>query len=177
MKNNLIKKLALAGLIGSAGLAGSGCFITINPYHPHAYHSHSYVGDAYSPRTEIIRKEKPESHFFACNGYRDLNRDGKMDYPAEFIGIKNKFREWENITLVSYTPDTWEGQKETLYLFSPRNELVSKTECTIKKDGNAVRVKLDNPDSIARTHGYGKYHAVWNINRNFIGQTDFWITR
>ncbi len=46
---------------------------------------------------EELRPAQLERAFFACNYYKDFNNNGITNYPEEYVGIKNKFRNYETI--------------------------------------------------------------------------------
>ncbi len=124
------------------------------------------------------REQAPElkTYVFACNYFKDLNNDNLMTYPDEFIGIKNKFRNYERILLVAYDEKSRRGQVAKGILFNPLGVAISGDEFTYQTDGS-VLYKSVSPTWLAQMGGYGNYKYVYYLNGKYVDSTEFEIVK
>ncbi len=130
---------------------------------------------------ETLRFREPERilrrEFFACNYWGDFNNDNMGDYPEEFVGIKNRFRDDERIILVSYDEIGRKGMKYEIKIYDPKGKEIHKIERIYEQDGEMNRI--GSGDDLMRwliyNGGYGNFKSVWYANNNYIGSTEFEI--
>jgi len=144
-------------------------------------------GDEVNIYIEKEEKEKREEeltverYFLACNYIKDFDKDGYIEYPDEYVGIKNRFRDNERISLVSYDEKTKKGQLWEMELYSPSGEDISNglIELVAAQDRSGMCFS-DNENFnvmnwLIQTSGYGNYRSVWRIDGNYVGSTEFEI--
>ncbi|MCP6727572.1 MAG: DUF1647 domain-containing protein [Patescibacteria group bacterium] len=120
---------------------------------------------------------KEDVKFFACNYWKDFNNNNAGDYPEEFVGIKNKFRDDERIILVSYDQLNMRGTEMEIKIFNPRGkEIYSRVDIY---DSNGVVNRTGTEDDmmgwLIDNGGYGNFKSVWYVNDNYAGSTEFEI--
>ena len=124
---------------------------------------------------DILGDREPgkNRYFFACNYFKDFDRDGFWDYPDEYVGIKNKFRDDEKILLVSRIQDK-KGQLFKREIYNPSGELIGEHE-SIVKSNRVVKTRGKIMNWLIERGGYGNYKSVSYINDRYIGSTEFEI--
>jgi hypothetical protein len=113
----------------------------------------------------ILRKEHPRFGWItiaSCNYIRDFDNNGYLDFPTDYVGVKDRFREGEKITLAISLENA--GNIE-INLFDLNGNLVSK-----KSKDSAINVseEFENLKS-------GNYTSAFYVNDNFVGRSDFVI--
>ncbi len=129
-----------------------------------------------SVRKKIQEKEEKNRYFFTCNYWKDFDQDGFWDYPDEYVGIKNKFRDDEKILLVSRIQDK-KGQLFKKEIYNPSGELIRKDE-SIVESNRGVKTTGYNWDLmnwLVENGGYGSYKAVWYLDYKSTSSSEFEI--
>lgn len=120
-----------------------------------------------------VRKVENEiANFFACRDLRDLDSNGKLDYPEDYVDIKNKFSANETVTLVSKGTGK-KGDQLELKIFNQNGKEIQKHSFINSSDSPAIAVKFSKEDDLA----YGNFIAVWYLNGNQVGLTEFEIIK
>lgn len=127
-----------------------------------------------SKKQEEIEK-KSLGKYFACNYWKDFNQDGGANYPEEYVGIKEKFREDEKITLVSYNVKGKSWKEE---VYDPKGKKIFEDKMEINPNEGIVLRTSDDFDMttwLVQRGGYGNYKAVWSVDDKYVGSTEFEI--
>ncbi|HEB46874.1 MAG TPA: hypothetical protein ENI22_00200 [Candidatus Pacearchaeota archaeon] len=95
---------------------------------------------------------------FAANYWRDFNNNGLVD-PNEYIGIKNRFYENEEMILVLYSPESQEIEREINWdVYGPKGEFVLGGSRTNGMGANQIGGEAS---FLIEKEGYGNYVVVW----------------
>jgi len=124
-----------------------------------------------------LRPAQLERAFFACNYWKDFNNDGTTNYPEEYVGIKNKFRDYETIVLVLHDGVGERGTKIVQKIFNPKGEEIYNVEKIFSQKGCSVIMGI-NGDAMGwliEKGGYGNFKSVWYINNAYADSTEFEI--
>lgn len=182
------KDLAGLGLAGILGLGLSGC---VTPT-AHGKRNIDFFGNViartlleegvkkemgnkdYQKRENKNTQQMYNRHFFACNDYGDFNNDGVLSYPNEFLGIKNVFKNDEQIILVSYDPISKKGTKLDMKLFNSKGKEVFKANSLIYNQKGRVFSQKFNISKVNVKPG--TFKAVWHFDDYYwAGSTKFKI--
>jgi len=130
---------------------------------------------------ETVNQPNPQAqteyHFFACNYWKDFNNNGMADYPDEFVGIKTKFRKNEYMVLCGYLINNPAGDLITKIYNSKGNEIDTvKDQQVPSNTSRVIGGNFDFSNWLIERGGLGTYKAVWYLNNNFIGSTEFELT-
>ncbi len=154
-----VKKTAQVGALIAGGLAGvagmGGCY-----YNQHYNKQEPFFACNYN-------KQEP---FFACNYWIDRNQDGMVDF-GEYEGVKDSFRSFESITIVS-TIYNKRGANLKCIVWSPAGIPVSEDKSVVSFDVNISRLMF-SPHQLKSLGGVGRYRAVWYVEDNPVNTTDF----
>jgi hypothetical protein len=119
--------------------------------------------------------------FFTCNYWKDLNNDGKADFPHEFVNGKTKFKKGEKLSLVlQFTTPGLIGKNVNVKIYDPRGELVLDTPpCKLPYENATMNFGevLDLMEVLSSQGGTGVYKAAAYIDDGFMGSHEFEITR
>lgn len=136
-------------------------------------------------KQQYLSEIRSQSHYFACNSIIGTN----WTYPQDYSGIKKEFKLNEPLVLVFYDPADKKGDSWKLDVYDSEKKIIyeSPTE-TIPKDGTTMETGTkDGSDSTTRflfnqaggwdnpATAFGKYYAVWYLNDQPVGETDFTI--
>jgi len=122
--------------------------------------------------------QEQKVRFFACNYWKDFDKNGYSDYPEEYVGIKNKFRDNEKIILVSHDERNLKGCKWSMEIYAPNGKTIHKAERILTYSvGECARTgaDFDMTGWLIQEGGYGNFKAVWYIDGNYDGSTEFEI--
>ena len=111
---------------------------------------------------------KGQFYIFAANYYKDFNENGYIG-PKEYVGIKDTFRDDENIILVHYDNRNLKSELK-MEVYGPSGEIIY----TWKKDVHKSPV-IENLNWTYGEEGYGNYKAVWKLDGKYDGSTEFEI--
>ncbi len=140
-----------------------------------------YVGEEEKEKENVYveRKKEPEQsrYFFACNYFKDFDGNGAGNYPEEYVGIKNKFRDNEKIILVSHDEKSKKGQLWKMEIYNPSGEIIHKLELTVPYNGIVMKTgeNFDMTNWLIQNGGYGSYKTVWYLNNKYNGSSEFEI--
>ncbi|MCP6727654.1 MAG: hypothetical protein KJI69_06610, partial [Patescibacteria group bacterium] len=131
-------------------------------------------------KIEETHEEVRESgilEFFACNYWKDFNNNNVGNYPEEFVGIKNRFRDDEKIILVSYDQVNMKGTEMKIKIFNPRGKEIHSGIYIYDSNGmmNRTGAEDDMIGWLIDNGGYGNFKSVWYVNNNYAGSTEFEI--
>lgn len=141
---------------------------------------------------EVVREAKEENQekkqeqiprlrtdIFACNYFKDFNNNRYDDYPNEFVGIKNKFRDNEKILLVLYDEKSKRGQLAKIELYNPSGQLIYNREIVFQSNGNTWRLgeDFDMTGWLTQMGGYGNFKYVYYLDNKYVGSTEFEIVK
>ena len=165
VKAALIVRLAAIAIVGTVALGSSGC--------------QSFVDDwnklfGYEKKPEDPNK----SEFYVCNYWEDNNEDGLVS-KSEMVGIKDRFRAHEKITLVAHTKEK-KGYDLVAKVYNGKRKLIRKlsspTNSTFKIiisfDGQISRIVF-KPWQLHALGGVGDYTIEWYLNENRVGTNNF----
>ena len=123
--------------------------------------------DSYSGENEInrvtLRKNQPGFGLvtaLSCNYCKDFDNNGILDFPDDFIGIKDRFRLNNKVTLAITSENETNIE---INLYDLNGNLVKKTT----KD--SARFAAEEFEKL----NAGDYTAVFYVNGNFVGRRDF----
>lgn len=114
------------------------------------------------------------ANFFTCNREEDRNQNGVID-PEEYIGIKNEFRSFEEITIVG-TVLCNAGARMNFRLLGPRGELVTNAKEVVPFNGASVRYHY-YPHEISDRCGQGYFKIEFYLEDSLINTSGFTITK
>jgi len=116
-------------------------------------------------------------YFFACNYWKDFNGNGLGDYPDEYVGIKNKFRDNEKIILVSHDEKSRKEQLWKIEIYSPHGEKIHESKEILPYNGIAMKTGEENDmmNWLIQNGGYVSYKTVWYLDDKYNGSTEFEI--
>ena len=137
-----------------------------------------FIEDTFAKQEEQVSPQ-PRTYFFTCNYFKDFNNDGVGDYPNEFVGIKNRFRDDEKIVLVSYDEKSKKGQLVKWEIYNPSGKLIGTDQTIYQYNGNTWRVgeNFDTTGWLIQNGGYGNFKAVWYLDGKYTGSTEFEIVK
>jgi len=144
-----------------------------------------YVGEQEKEK-EIVYVERQEDkqklpelnrYFFACNYWKDFNNNGIGDYPDEYVGIKNKFRDDEKIILVSHDEKAKKGQLWKIELYNPSGEIIHKGKRVLPYSNVVMKTgeNVNMMNRLIQNSSYGNFKAVWYLDDKYTGSTEFEI--
>jgi hypothetical protein len=133
-------------------------------------------------QSEGKEKKEPEKDvsISACNYFIDLNKDGFVDCPNEFVGYgKTKFRKGEVLSLVAWMKGH-KGKKATIAIYGPNGEQVNDSwkitgesaYCGYLTHGED-NLKDNWVTRFIRKGGAGTYKAAISIDGKVIDSCDF----
>ena len=142
----------------------------------------------YKERNEAIRKSGmplssetcPETMpiLYACNYYRDFNGDKAFEYPTDFVGIKNIFRNGEGLVLIlRENIRKHVGKNISLEILTPKGESFWNYSYVLEKKGGFKHFGkgTDLIGSLLETGGFGIYTVPLYVNEKFAGMYKFEI--
>lgn len=121
-------------------------------------------------------------YYFAANYWKDFNGDG-MSGPNEYVGIKDKFRKYEDLILVSYNLRSGlKGHEIVIEIYSPNGNLIDAQKNAYKEDTSTLvwgHDRLGGGTSLMNylfeKGGFGNYKVVWKLDGKYDGSTEFEI--
>jgi len=113
-------------------------------------------------------------YVFVCNYFKDFDNDGAGNYPDEFVGIKNRFRDNEKILLVSYDQKNKKGELGRIELYNPSGELIHEDEYIFQENEDFYILNTDS-STLTQYGGYGSFKVIWYLNGRYGDSTEFEI--
>ncbi len=154
----MLRKIVKPGLAGLLSLL-SGCFLDENTK---LYISQTYPY-VYIQKDKTYR-QNPQCRVFSCNSIRDVDKDGKIDYPIDIVNEKDVFSVKEKITLVCKVIDGV-GRDMRVRLFTPMHRDTTTSLGAVQEH--------DEYDHITCVPGYlkpGITTVVWYLDSREIGK-------
>ena len=121
------------------------------------------------------QKSQYQTNIFTYNYWKDFDNNGYMNYPEEFVGIKNKFRKNEEIVITSRNNPFG---KLRLEIYNPNREKVYSGEIKVH-ESTFVKVgdDWDLMRMLLKNGGIGTYKIALYLNDNeLVGLHEFEIT-
>lgn len=180
---------------GSATVIGTGLYslgmmrhekepINLNVTNPQripenvTYRNERYVPeDGYSwvnENSNDLRVRTANINMFASNYWMDFNRNGVADYPDEFVGIKNTFREDESLIIFLHIhnhPPV--AIKKSFMLYGPHGNVIMEHSLTQMMGIHIGDTDFDLPPFLIERGGYGNYRVAWYLDEQYIGSNEF----
>lgn len=133
--------------------------------------------------------------FFTYNYFKDFNGDGIIEYPVEYVGIKNKFQKDENLrisVLSNYmdrineaietktptyvSPSSYFGNTSlSVEVYSPHGERVCEFNKIYSLSKGEAMFTSSLMPFLLEKGGLGSYKSVLKINNNFVKTYEFEI--
>jgi hypothetical protein len=119
-----------------------------------------------------------QRHYFACNSLTG----NTWTYPRDYTGIKSVFRDNEQLILVDYDPSNKAGDVEKIDVYGPKGNLIFENIGTIPRDATPRETGSRDGSNATTKYfvekgGYGDFRAVFSLNDEVVGETDFTITQ
>jgi hypothetical protein len=113
---------------------------------------------------------------FAANYYKDFDLDGKINYPTEYVGIKNEFYDTEGLTFNYYERGVKTPREVSWKIYGTKGELLASHSREISKHGAiSVGHNVDLMGGLVEASGYGPYVISWMRDGLFVGKTEVTI--
>jgi hypothetical protein len=121
-------------------------------------------------------------HFFECNSWEDIYGDDKIHYPDGYHGVKNNFKDNEEIIFVGHDPYWMEGDDVEYVLYTSNNKFVFKGDFAVHSDGEWYHAGESIDEDLMKdimsnsNGGDGDYKIIWFTNGEFDGQDEFEVS-
>ena len=90
----MLRKIVKSSLVTLLSLS-PGCFLDENTkFHISSTYPYMYI------QKDREDRQNPQCRVFSCNSIRDVDKDGKIDYPIDIVNEKSVFSTSETITLM-----------------------------------------------------------------------------
>lgn len=121
---------------------------------------------------EKVPEEKaPKAFSFACSYWKDADGNGLTDYPAEFVGIGNRFSRTAKVSLCLEASIARPYERTFKLLDGSGSVVFDETKKLQASPAGRISLLQFNPGYLKP----GSYEAVWSIDGKDVGSTRFEI--